>query len=470
MADKYVVSIDEVWDHLGTTYQAEYIFNYLKNKEIDAQTAIIEEKYIDKDYLLDYAGFYARSFEPIDRCTKRIHFFSGKFDQRYFRNVLTNYNENKIKKFGRYLGFIVLKKFKDLDKDLDPLIGRTCIVPLPNQVKESSDVRNYIHTKCDSNLFGINFEIDALPFQAQDHAVAACATISLWIANYQLTTLFQTPRLSPIEITKRATDLIGMKRILPNDGLTPRQMFTFFKSIDLDFEIISPSEIREVSNDIKTFIPDTVKVFIDEKIPIIAGIYLKKYSRRPLHCNEISNDKTICDPHAVVICGYRENDRGELTALYVHDDQIGPYSKVESISVPDEGFFQKWKNEWITDHRYGPVSFPDEPYDEVFLNTLILPLYPKIRLSYRDVYIYFHEWKLDNPDLDTILHLTTIRELRKKIINSKVKNKLEILRKPLPRFMWVFSILDKKFNYVDVVLDATSHKIREIEYIEYKEN
>ena len=123
MADKYVVSIDEVWDHLGTTYQAEYIFNYLKNKEIDAQTAIIEEKYIDKDYLLDYAGFYARSFEPIDRCTKRIHFFSGKFDQRYFRNVLTNYNENKIKKFGRYLGFIVLKNLKILIKILILLLG-----------------------------------------------------------------------------------------------------------------------------------------------------------------------------------------------------------------------------------------------------------------------------------------------------------------------------------------------------------
>jgi hypothetical protein len=469
MAKNYVVPMNETWDHLGTTNQAEYIFNYLKNEDIDAKTAVIEERYIDKDYLLDYAGFYARSFEPVDRCTKRIHFFSGEFDQKYFRNVLTNYDKNKIEKFGRYLGFIVLKKFKDLNKDLDPLIGRTCLVPPPKKVKNESDIRNYIYTKCDSNLFGIDLEVESLPFQAQDHAVAACATISLWIANYQLTTLFQTPRLSPIEITKRATDLIGMKRNLPNDGLTPKQMFSFFKSIDLDFEIISPSDISEVSKDIKTFIPDTVKVFIDEKIPIVAGIYLKKYDQRASHCNEVSNDKMICDPHAVVICGYRENDQGEVKALYVHDDQIGPYSRVESVTESDGVRFQKWSNEWVTDPRYGPVSFPDEPYDEVFLNALILPLYPKIRLSYRDVYIYFHEWKLYYPDYDIILHLTTIRELRKKIIESKIRNKLKILKKPLPRFMWVLSVLDNKSNFMDIVLDATSHKIREIEYIEYIE-
>lgn len=168
------------------------------------------------------------------------------------------------------------------------------------------------------------------------------------------------------------------------------------------------------------------------------------------------------DYHAAVICGYKEDDKHNLNMFYVHDDEIGPYCEVES--VPRDAFF-RWENEWIKDRRYGP-------YDEVILETMILPLYPKIRMSYKDIYIYYNEMKKNRPRCNVQLRFTTNHELKSKIINSKnVKDRLRILEKPLPRFMWAINVLGKDNHNItynkDLIIDATSHKLRFLCRIDY---
>lgn len=58
----YVVSLDDVGDHMGYSPQAQYIMEYLIYT-LTVKTGIIENEYVDKDYLIDYSGFFARSFE-----------------------------------------------------------------------------------------------------------------------------------------------------------------------------------------------------------------------------------------------------------------------------------------------------------------------------------------------------------------------------------------------------------------------
>ena len=286
MADenKYVVPIDDVVlrDHIGHSLQAEYIYNYLKDIELDAKTAIIERNYIDKDFFIDYAGFYARSFEKIDRCTHRIHFFSGQFDQKKFEEILADFDTEKIKYLANYLGFAVIKQFKDENNNPAPHVGRTLLAPYPAMAKNSSSSRKYIYSLYEPNLYGIDLSIYSLPFQAQDHAVSACATTSLWIANNQLSTLFQTPVLSPIDVTNRATSLIEYDRNLPNKGLTIKQMLAFLKSVELDFEYICLDDLRDNSNEIRNLVPDTVNAFVNAKIPIIAGLSLVKFAEEDI--------------------------------------------------------------------------------------------------------------------------------------------------------------------------------------------
>jgi len=149
--------------------------------------------------------------------------------------------------------------------------------------------------------------------------------------------------------------------------------------------------------------------------------------------------------------------------LYVHDDQIGPYSRVTNAS--SVAVFSKWVNEWVKEPRLGP--FPGATWDEVILNDLILPLYPKIRLSYREVYhncvllrnryknFEFHVCLSDNHDYKGLL------------IKSNIKDKLKVLKSSLPRFVWVINTQQDGNNKLDFVIDATSHKFRIIKKIYY---
>jgi len=55
--------------------QLEYIRRYVKALECSA--ILIEDQYIDRDYMQDHSAFYAASFEKYDSTCRRLHFFTG---------------------------------------------------------------------------------------------------------------------------------------------------------------------------------------------------------------------------------------------------------------------------------------------------------------------------------------------------------------------------------------------------------
>lgn len=455
----YVVSLDDIKKDLGGSLQAKYIFKYLKN-DLGAQTALIEKNYIDKDYLIDYAGYYARAFPKISKCTDRIHFFSNSFSEQNFEEMLVKNNNQDIELLkDNYLGFVVLKPLEN--KLNQPLIGRTLIKHLPKTDKQ--EIREYLSSRNISNLYGLSFQLQTLPFQAQDQAVSACATISLWTINNKIKELFQTPQLSPIEITNRASNLVEGARSFPSTGLSLKQMFAFFRSIELDCEYINITSMREkIENKntlkenrykekekIKNIVPDTVKAFTSANIPIIVTLIIRKYG--PGKKIELE------DYHAVIISGYKYKDDGNVTRLYVHDDKIGPYSRVKS--KPSVGKFLKWENEWITD--------PELAYDEVLVNGLLIPLYPKIRLNFLEIYDKLLRLRKDRPNCNLMLNLMTVQDYKKNILNSNPKNKLSILKKPMPRFIWVIRNIKNNTIMWEYLFDATSQTTRKLEIVNY---
>ena len=103
-----VYTFDKLSDHIGKSPQAQYLFSYLG--ELNAKTFFVESDYVDKDFLIDYAKFYARSFQAPRRLTKRIHFFSRDFTTESFKIAVEEYNDNLIKSIRKsYLGFTVVK-------------------------------------------------------------------------------------------------------------------------------------------------------------------------------------------------------------------------------------------------------------------------------------------------------------------------------------------------------------------------
>ena len=145
---------------------ASYFAGYLS--DIGAATLVAEHQYIDKDYLEDYEGYYARCFSSYERRCTRLHFFSFRFSDQDLANTL-NAKEGAIpveefQKKGAYLGFIVVKPLPMT------VIGRTCLAVYPSD----GGRRHYPVTREYSvSLFGIELRVRSLAFQEQDRAAAA---------------------------------------------------------------------------------------------------------------------------------------------------------------------------------------------------------------------------------------------------------------------------------------------------------
>ncbi|MHB8202506.1 MAG: hypothetical protein ACYDHG_02240 [Desulfomonilaceae bacterium] len=80
--------------------------------ELKAQTLVVEEPFIDRDFLDDFSGYYDRCYEDYQRKCKRVHFFDIRFSEQEFDSWLFKpASPPVVKRFqNSYLGFIVVKR------------------------------------------------------------------------------------------------------------------------------------------------------------------------------------------------------------------------------------------------------------------------------------------------------------------------------------------------------------------------
>ena len=336
--------------------------------------------------MIDYSKFYSRSFNVDKKYTTRVHFFDNPFNNDEFNEILISGEPAKIKNLkDHYLGFSVVKPIKNrYDHDL---IGKTLLKPYPDIDGEFN--RKYLGSENAVSLFGINLSIFSAPYQTQDSTVGGCATIACWIAIQQLAQKYELGKLSPYEITEKTVHIPKQSRNFPSYGLTMEQIKAFFNACDLETEFIMPSIIAEsefydkLSDD---FVSDAVKAYLELDIPIVVGIALKRkepeikgIKAKILYRLKLKKTIPNFNYHAVVVTGYKTKNQ-EITELYLHDDGIGPYCK----TFPKNNFDQ-WDNEWLNNRGYS----------EIIVNTLLIPLYPKIRLPFKLIYNEFLKQKRD---------------------------------------------------------------------------
>jgi hypothetical protein len=418
---------------LGPSSICGYLYEYLE--AIGAKTCIHEPDYIDKDYLIDYSKFYSRSFEKVDKTTDRYHFFSLAFGQIKFKRALEKGDEGFFKKLQEsYLGFIVVKPVRDIYKYR--LIGKTVLATYPEHV--GVDNRCFLTNEHKASLYGIPLKLKTLPFQQKDNAVGVCATVTCWSAQFPLMHLFGTPVLSPVEVTERAVacPTIDARNFPSDDGLTLSQLKYYFNSLDLETEFINPKpNAGSPQTSREDIIADAVRAYIELGLPIIATLNLKGTN----------------DYHAVLITGYRHT-YGKVREIYVHDDNIGPY---HHIKPNRQGKFSSW--------REAGTNGCKKEYE---LQRLLVPVYPKIRLSFGKVYRAFLQFKRGTEAFvksgtypkgtRTELFLTDIHRYRKDLLTRKFDGKNDIVREPAARFLWVIRIQNKGKPIRDYVLDGTA--------------
>jgi len=416
---------------LSTSKVGEYIYRYLG--ELGAKTILLEKEYIDKDYIIDYSAFYSRSFKDINRKTERMHFFTDDFTPEEFLQLLENADETLYQRLcSSYLGFTVMKPIHD--KGNNSLIGRTLLKTYPFQ--DDNDRRHFIGDTYKTSIYGIHLSIQSLPFQTQDLAVGACASTACWICQYPLIQMFGIEKNSLYEVTSKSVTFPNAHsdRNFPSEGLSLFQIKNYFNTVGLESESIRcVSDLNR--NPHLDRIPVAVRAYSNMGLPIIAALALGKTDG-------------IDDYHAAVISGYRYS-HGKIEEFYIHDDQIGPYSRATS----ENGSFTVWKNEWID--KYG--------YQKVTLHSLIIPIYPKIRMKFGYIFSRFLEAKKLSSDfsqqfgtqVEPDLLLYTINKFKEEIWKDRFENKKEILTKAFPKYMWIIRYTDNERPYLDIIYDAT---------------
>lgn len=400
---------------------------------------VLEEEYVDRDFLLDFSNYYVRCFEEYDRFCKRLLFFGNGFDDATFDAHLNDNSDTTLENLeaatqDAYLGHMVLKPLPDA------CVGRTCLEP-PSQDGTSYPIlRNYT-----SHLAGMSLNTETLAFQEQDTVAAACATSALWSALHKTGKLFPTPVAPPSEITTRAADHVVPGRTLPSEGLSIEQMCQAVKSFGLDVEARGAKSGTTIDD-----LRGLIYAYGEYGLPSVLIV--------DLMTEKEEKEDDIFGVHALTVTGYtltddfQKNDIPQLVAhriseFKVHDDQSGPFSTAEVES----------------DHQI-ITEFPDPRGDIDYesIRAVLIPLGEKIRITFEDAKdeVIKLTWLLRACGVACTwdLRLAEITELRGEVASADewdTDSRKRILAGSWPKYIWRATGYVNGDQALDLLMDST---------------
>lgn len=329
-------------------------------------TAIaIETRYVDRDFMEDYAVFYSRNLQPLPNYCTRLHFFrdvtpralraklrrigGGRYEshRHYIRACRTFSAEH-------YIGFSVIKPLAGTP------VGRTVLRSGRNkgeQVRFTSTMLYHSH------YAGVDLTVNGLAFQQQDSGVSACATIALWSSLSKASDLEDIVPATPAQITNAASEFtIPFGRSMPSEGLSIVQMCQAVRKTGL-----APHVLRVAKTS-----PPLVPLYAALRSGFAPVLILEQEEKDRYHAvTGIGFDGA--QPARALKKGKRVDfESPQLTRIFVHDDRIGPTvpAKVESDASAV---------------RLTLEALPDEGAWEV--SHILLPLHAKIRISLSELYL-----------------------------------------------------------------------------------
>ncbi len=416
--------------------QYQYIYNYLE--KIGCNHFLVENNYVDRDYLDDYSNYYVSCYRQYERKCKRLHFFK-RLDEKKFNDIISGKldpDEYHSEITESYLGFMVVKPLPQT------IIGRTVLKTYDNTISEGNDQAGSRSIRTlrpyHANLFGIEIQIDSLAFQEQDTVVAACATSAIWSALQKSCYLWGYYIPTPYEITTSSTRYEHSNRPIPSTGLTLSQMAHGIREVGLEPQVFECIDFN--TKRLKLPFLSICYSYLRAGIPVILCVDIEESGGHAItltgyklsEINEI-NEFSIVEPSLKTL-----NLTGsKIVTLYGHDDQIGPFSRIKMESDPDNQMISL-----ITDWK-----FDDGRKKKAVPLNIIVPIYHKIRISTLSLlknYIYGMDHFLkstnifmDNSEFEWDIFLSDINIFKSEILRSReVMNKNRILTMPHPRFFW----------------------------------
>ncbi|MBD5197408.1 MAG: hypothetical protein HDR94_00930 [Bacteroides sp.] len=428
-------------------YRFQYLDDYLKR--IGTKSVIIENDYIDRNYMEDYCNHYARCFPDYPKKCKRIHFFSSELTEDLIISQIGS-SEHTLRDMlqSAYLGFILLRPIPKAR------LGKVCLSIYPPEIDKDRHfplLKDYqVH------LLGCDLIVQSIAYQEQDNVISACATSSLWAALHGIRNRSINDIPSPFIITENAKKVIVSDHSpSPVDkGLYPSQIASAIREEKMEPILTNFQSI--------SYTKALVRAYLSIGLPVIFGMELKYEKEEGLTASGRLRSKPI-GRHAVTVTGYNLNGAtipefsadkpiptddnvpvikmlsSAITKFYVHDDQVGPFA---SMTSRDE-YWQHLETRW---------NYYNDPTDPVnaTITTLFIPCYNKIRIRFATIWEivtrcnseYLDFFKESGFSLVWDIRLTDINDFKKEIQESEfflaedLTTKYSILETSLPLYLW----------------------------------
>jgi len=463
--------------------QLEYIEDYIRRSDLSPlapRSVAVENHYIDRDYMADYGVFFSSLLCPPSNHCQRLHFFAAEpafVEDELVKlgNLLPQSDEayrDRCAEFSRkyYLGFSVIRPLPGCP------VGRTVLRLLPSQKEDGAQriltcTRNY-----DVNFMGVLLGIQGLAFQQQDLAVSRCATIALWSA-LNITSARESITIpTPVEITKHASQTqLPFGRQMPSEGLSCGQMCFALQSVGV------PPFLLKATGLVQT--RQLIFASVNSGMPCVLLIH-KATNKHLYHAVTVVGMKAS-PTHASCLDTFGSVDdlSGDVVALYVHDDRIGPYRRADIVSRADDDGL--WLSIGTKSHR------PNEEPEEWRVDQVIIPSHAKIRVGFNELESLARIWVVPNIQ-GAIAIMDKIEERRtqqsgfpwpwkkkktaptlqfktwierghkyiQRVLSEQLLSDSVLFRKEcvLPRYLAVMRFGGESFGQIDVLVDTTTPK------------
>ncbi len=437
----------------GVYRQLKYVERYAR--DLGCQSLLIEEHYIDRDYMEDHSVFYSKNLHPYPNSCRRIHFFACPLAEarRRFRQLRNLADRGdfirQAHEFSdqQYIGFSVIKPLDGCP------IGRTVLRCFPEQ-GDRGYTRQF-NCACDysSHVLGIPLRIKGLAFQQQDVGVSACATTALWSALQRTRALEEAGAATPAQITIRASQhALPFGRSMPSEGLSIDQMCQAVHSFGFAPNLFRTDRFEVARSLLYSAVMSGIS-------PVLI---LESIDRNAAHAVAVAGMKiqTKITPSTDLLA----DGARKMAGLYIHDDRIGPYLRAQ-IKKGGPG------------SRTAPfINIPlrEDPAGETWrLTHALIPMHAKIRLSFGELQrVSLRIVDYANAFRETLLSrrpaattwdswISKSHEYVESLIVGSPKAPATVVEKltesvPLPRYVAVIRVKAHDLDPIDVLLDTTS--------------
>lgn len=451
---------------IESRFHWRYFNEYFAHQDIDAKSIVVQDDYIDRDYLEDYASYYVRCFHHYKSHCCRLHFFNRDLSAEEVQQLIidepTTLTAEELQQ--AYIGFIVVRPLPMT------VIGRTCL----KTYGDDGGRRKYPITCRNSvSFFGIPLYVTSLGFQEQDTVAGACATSALWTILQGTGRTFQHAIPSPAGISNLADHQQRREaRRAPSRGLNQQQAQNVIRAVDLEPLNVNVGDRFSFQSNVYAYLRGNIPLFLGLQVLSVPG---------PLGQHVDVEQAAPYGFHAVAITGLSIGPapagRGiefslraaQVDKVYAHDDQVGPFAKMEirDLVLRRDGNDDKTIVALTTSSKASKaghvlVAVPD---------ALIVPLYHKIRIPYSYVQgavLSFDKamkallatlplgFELDQFMWDISLVTGTeyldYQRKRKDILGA---HRLALATMSLPRFYWQASLYYQDRPAMTILFDAT---------------